>query len=1120
MATDGYLRYPHVRDDLLVFIAEDDVWLADTGGGRTHRLTADCSPALTPRISPDGSLVAWVARRFGANEVHVAPIEGGVSRQLTHWGQPGTRVTGWASEQEVMVLSTTGEGGMVRMFAHAVPVDGGPSRRLPYGWAGDVSIGPEGGVLLSTYFWSEPARWKRYRGGTASQLWLDQEGAGTFERIFAELPSSLAFPVWTTGDDGRQRIGFCSDHEGHGQLYSAVVGREAPTTSQLSCRTATGLYARHASTDGRQVVYCAGGQVFLLDSMDDGVEPRRLDLPLGSARPLLRPYRVKAASHLGTISPDRTGRASAIESRGTITWVSHHGGPARTCATGSAVRRRLPVVLNDVRVAWVSDVDGDDAVELLDLHSPDAVPQTLVAAGGIGRVLEMCASPDGHRIALATHDGRVLTCDVPAAEITGVVVPEQVDSTTGDMSGLAFSPDSRWLAWSASGPGPWEDPGPRPLRQIKISNLDQGNVVAVTSLRFTDTDPVFTLDGKYLAFLSIRSLDPVYDSFSFDLSFPTGCRPHLVALTADDPSPFDPIVGGRPLEPPEPEQAALEAIAEERPSDVDEHATPESPSTRTRRTAPRTTVDVDGLEHRIVAVPVEAGRYCGLAAAKHGLTWLREPLSGELGDNRATVDSEPERARAEHFDLRTSRLTTVAASADHVELTGDGNWLLVVDHNRVSVVPSDKPASPKEDGDNTVVSVDLDRLTVEVDPSAEWRQMLDEAWRLMRDHFWREDMGGVDWQAARDRYEPMLDRLGSHDDLIDVIWEMQGELGSSHAYAIPPPADADPDNRQGLLGADLEYREGAWVIKRVVPGDPSDRSARSPLLAPGVHARTGDEIVAVDGVATSRTASPLSLLVGKAGGPVEVTLRPDGGAETRRVVVLPLADEFPLRYQDWVADRRAYVHAQTGGKVGYLHVPDMMSAGWAQLHRDLRTEVPRDALIVDVRSNSGGHTSQLVLEKLARKIIGWDLVRGYGPNSYPGDARRGPLVAIADMFAGSDGDIITAAIQSLGLGPVVGTRTWGGVVGYDGRYSLVDGTLVTQPRYSFWFENLGWSVENYGVEPDIEQPVSPQDRVAGRDVQLDRALTEVERLLQETPPATPPQIPDLATPRGRSRFET
>jgi tricorn protease len=274
-----------------------------------------------------------------------------------------------------------------------------------------------------------------------------------------------------------------------------------------------------------------------------------------------------------------------------------------------------------------------------------------------------------------------------------------------------------------------------------------------------------------------------------------------------------------------------------------------------------------------------------------------------------------------------------------------------------------------------------------------------------------------------------------------------------------------------------------------------------------VAAQLGDAIVAVDGRATAEHTSPGSLLVGTAGKPVELTLAPGAGGSPRRVVVVPLADETALRYQDWVNGRRAYVHAQTDGRVGYVHVPDMVSGGWAQLHRDLRTEVGRDGLIVDVRGNRGGHTSELVLEKLIRRIIGWDLSRGYQPRPYPTDARRGPMVTVTDAYAGSDGDIITAAIRSHELGPVVGTRTWGGVIGIDGRYSLVDGTVVTQPRYSFWFEQFGWDVENYGVDPDVEVIATPQDRVADRDIQLDQALRLVRRLLGRTPAKQPPELP-------------
>jgi tricorn protease len=1076
-----------VGGELVTFVAEDDVWLGSTAGGRAYRVSGDQVPTAWPRLSPSRSLVAWTARRGGASEVYVAPTEGGVSRQLTFWGRPGTRVTGWVSDEEVLVLSAAGESNHARMYAHAVAVDGGPSRRLPYGWAGDMAFGPDGGALLSTYFWTEPARWKHYRGGTASQLWLDRDGDGVFERIFADLTSNLASPVWATAPKGTQRIGFCSDHEGRGQIYSAAVSDGSPSTADLVRHTDGDFYARHASSDGRQVVYCAGGDLFLLDSLDIDAEPRRLDVRLGSNRPLLQRRRVKLMQNLEAISTDNTGRASAVESRGTVSWVGHRDGPVRALAAGSDVRRRLPVVLDGRRVGWVTDADGDDAVQVLDLEQPDPTPQTLLASGRAGRVLEMAGSPDGRQVALATHDGRLLSCAVSPGGIDHPVEPRELDATTGDLSGLSCSPDSRWLAWSASGPRPWEEPGPRPLRQIKMADLTTGEVFPVTSLRFTDTEPVFTLDGRHLAFLSVRSLDPVYDAFSFDLTFPGGCRPFIVPLASDTASPFDPMVGGRPV-------GTIEAS---------------DPAALPPTTPPTTRVDVEGLEHRLVAVPVEAGRYSHLAAVKGGLAWSREPLLGQLGEDLPKPDEEAARARVEHFDLRTSTLQTIVPEADRFEATVDGSRLVVLDRDKLRVVPSDRP-SDKQDADGpSAVQVDLDHATVEVDPPAEWRQMYDEAWRLMRDHFWRSDMGGVDWAGARERYLPLLDRIGSHDDLVDLIWEMHGELGSSHAYCIPPQQEPDSGRRQGLLGADLEYSDGGWRITRIVPGEASDRRARSPLLAPGTGAGVGDAIVAVDGRPTSRTRGPLSLLVGAADKPVELTLRPRERDDLRRVVVVPLADETPLRYQEWVNGRRAHVHDRTEGRVGYLHVPDMMSGGWAQLHRDLRTELTRDAVVVDVRGNSGGHTSQLVLEKLVRRIIGWNVARGYAPDSYPSDARRGPMVTIADMYAGSDGDIITAAIQSLGLGPVVGTRTWGGVIGIDGRYRLVDGTMVTQPRYSFWFERFGWSVENHGVDPDVEVPVSPQDRVAGNDVQLDHALDLVQRLLHETPPQVPPPLPDL-----------
>jgi tricorn protease len=432
--------------------------------------------------------------------------------------------------------------------------------------------------------------------------------------------------------------------------------------------------------------------------------------------------------------------------------------------------------------------------------------------------------------------------------------------------------------------------------------------------------------------------------------------------------------------------------------------------------------------------------------------------------------------------------------------------MVIEDRGDLRVVPSDSKA---DEDSADCVEIDLSRVRVVVDPAAEWAQMYAENGRLMRDHFWRTDMGGVDWQGELDRYRPLVAEVGSHDDLVDLLWEVQGELGTSHAYVLPARGGGDPLARQGLLGADVERDEsGQWRVARVVPGETSDPNARSPLVAPGVAVRAGDLLLAVDGRPVDSLLGPAPLLVGTAGKPVELTVRPAGGGEPRRVVVVPLASERRLRYHDWVAGRRAHTHQRSDGRVGYLHVPDMMGTGWAQLHRDLRVELAREAVVLDVRDNSGGHTSQLVVEKLARRVVGWSFGRGYQPSRYPDDAPRGPVVAVTNEYAGSDGDIVNAAIKALGVGPVVGQRTWGGVIGIDMRFSLVDGTSVTQPRYATWLQDVGWGVENHGVDPDVPVEFPPQVRAAGEDPQLDTAVDLALAALADRPAATPPALPE------------
>jgi tricorn protease len=394
--------------------------------------------------------------------------------------------------------------------------------------------------------------------------------------------------------------------------------------------------------------------------------------------------------------------------------------------------------------------------------------------------------------------------------------------------------------------------------------------------------------------------------------------------------------------------------------------------------------------------------------------------------------------------------------------------------------------------------------------------MLHEVWRLQRDQFWVSDMSGIDWEAVYARYEPLVDRISTRSELSDLIWETQGELGTSHAYEMGGDHRRPPSVTLGNLAAEfvLASDGSSYEITRIVEGDPWDAAADSPLNAIGVQAKVGERVVAVNGQPVSRERPPQALLVHQANTKVELTLASGGAAAdaptrdahaagARTVVVTTLADEMPARYREWVERNRAWVHDQSHGRVGYLHLPDMMSAGFAEFHRYFGTECDRDALIVDVRYNRGGHVSQLLLEKVARRRLGYDLTRWGQPEPYPVESPAGPVVALTNEHAGSDGDIFSHCFKLMHIGKLVGMRTWGGVIGINPRHKLVDGSETTQPEYSFWFTDVGFAVENYGTDPEIEVDNAPQDAKADRDRQLETALATALELAGKATPSKP-----------------
>ncbi|WUH95921.1 PDZ domain-containing protein [Streptomyces sp. NBC_00433] len=1223
--SDGaYLRFPHLHGGMLCFAAEDDIWVAPLGPpggspGRAWRVTADRTRVGPPRLSPDGATIAFTTWRSLDPEVYLVPSDGGTARRLTYWGGADTRVCSWTPDGHVLAVSSYGQPFSYYTWAHSVPVECGPGGPLPWGPVSDIAVrddddsGEAGGerrtLLLTGTPPHEPHAWKRYRGGATGRLWLHGE------RLVPDIDGHLASPMFVAG-----RIAFLSDHEGVGNLYSCL-----PDGTGLRRHTDhADFYARNAATDGERVVYQCAGDLWLAEDLasPDAV-PRRLDMRLGGARSGRRPYQVPAASNVDGLAIHPSGRASAVCVRGSLYWLTHRDGPARTIADAAGARVRLPAMLGDTGlVGYVTDAGGEDGIELaplpgrasralsrgpetaaeaaetavaveaaLDIAEPsdtpaDAAPDTvpvggaqsrtaggddripagddrtkagdhriapgddhtvrtgstrvayvdgaisLDAAGGndsgpppgdtsdavtrlavgrLGRVLELVSSPDGGTLAVASNDGGLLLVTTGVATDTSSdggatryddtdsatadvdvddrnppgTVKELVRSTNGPVRDLAFSPDSAWLTWSHPGVG-------RSLRSVKIARLSDHTIIDVTNGRFEDEQPVFTRDGRYLAFLSWRGFDPVYDVHTGDLSFPLGCRPYLVPLNSATPSPFALPVDGGP-------------VGSASGSGLD-------PGESGGDSDGPVVVEAEGLPSRVTPFPVPASKYSSLEPVQGGLVWMRWPISGALGETFVNPTDPSSRPSLEFFNLAKSKKTELVHHMDWYAVSGDGRRLAVYDEAELAVLPANERGD-----DDTTVYVDMRRILHEVDPGAEWQQSYAEAGRLIRDYFWAPDMCGVDWPAVLDQYHPLVDRVATPDEFADLLREVLGELGTSHAYVAAARRNEGPPHYQrpiGLLGADFQHnKDGTWTVIRILPGESSDSKARSPLAGTGI--REGAVLTHVDGRPVDPHAGPFPLLAGAGGTTVELTFRPPGGrGAPRRVAIVPLIDDRPLRYQHWVAKRRKVVRRLSGGRCGYLHIPDLGGSGWAQFNRDLRKEVAYDALLVDVRGNAGGNISELVIEKLTRTVLGWDLTRNAQPVSYAGNAPRGPVVAIADEATSSDGDMITAAFKLLGLGPVVGLRTWGGVVGMTGRHRLGDGTVITVPMNAAWFDAYGWSVENQGVAPDIECLRTPLDWAEGRHGQLDVAVRTALALLSQHPAATPP---DLSTRPDRAR---
>lgn len=1108
-ARQGYYHHPTVQDQHVVFICEDDLWSVALNGGIPRRLTSNLGIVSFPRLSPDGKWLAFCGREEGQPDVYVMPAEGGEMRRLTFFGSVFKIATWTPDSAAILFLST--QGARIppdQPIVYRVSLAGEYPQRFLNCPVRNIALNPAGPGLAIGRNNFDNARWKRYRGGTAGEIWVDPDFSEAVKREshFAKLhlpEGNPNGPLWVGN-----RLYFASDHDGVGNLYSCTL-----TGADLQRETAhRDFYVRHPATDGKTIVYQAGADLFALDAATR--EGRRI--PIQWRSPLVQTQRKfsSAARYLENYHLHPKGHSIAITARGKLFSMAHWEGAPVQFGTREGARYRLAHWLHDgKRLIAVSDhnTDGEEKLTLFS-GEPTLEPDRIIDAPP-GRIQSLQVSPTQAQVIITTSRLDLWLINLDSGE------PRRLDHNEfAEITGVAYSPDGRWLAYRKA--------LTEETRAIFLCELDSGAVHQITRPVLRDYYPHFDPDGRYLYFLSMRILNPVNDSVQFAVSFPSASKPYLVTLRKELANPFLPL----PAAPGEESAVKLDAVKnsagtaqtgaangkEEKPA---EPANGAEKSESKEKPAEAMRIDLDGIQDRVVEFPVKEGIYRQVLGIKDKVVFTSFPVRGraDLGDSSAS-DEDDEKGTLWVYDFVTQKLEAIAYDVQSVQVANGGKTLSYRNGRRVRVLKAgEKPGDNSEGATRKSGWLDLDRSRFTIDPRAEWRQMFREAWRLQREFFWTENMSGVDWQKVFNHYYPLVERIATRSEFSDLVWEMQGELGTSHAYEAGGDYRSAPYYSIGRLGADLEYdgENKRYHFAKIYRGDVWLKDCSSPLCAPGLDISEGDVLLAINGVPLSLTVTPGQLLTNLAGHDVVLTVQSaQPESLPRHVTVKALRDEYKARYRDWIERNTQRVTEATDGRVGYLHIPDMGTEGLIEFHRYYLAQTHKAGLIVDVRYNGGGNVSQILLDKLIRRPLGYDVRRWGTPQPYPSHAMGGPMVALTNEFAGSDGDIFCHSFKLLRIGPLIGKRTWGGVIGIDHRYTLVDGGRTTQPQYSFWFTDVQWRLENYGVDPDLVVDFDPDSHLRGEDPQLERAIVEAKRLLEETG-ATPPKFdgrPNLALP--------
>ena len=1057
------LRFPAVHGPQLVFTYAGDLYTVAITGGEARKLTNAPGFEMFARFSPDGSQIAFTGNYDGNTEVYVMPAHGGEPKRLTYTATlnrddvsdrmgPNNIVMGWTPDGKNVIYRSRKQSFNAfvgQLFS--VPAKGGMSVELPLPEGGWSSFSADGAQLAYNRVFREFRTWKYYRGGMADDIWIHDFSTKTTKNI-TNHPAQDIFPMWF-GDE----IFFVSDRDRTANIF--VYNVKTQQTNKVTNYTEYDV--KFPSAGDKAIVYENGGDIFCLDVATRNA--RKISVRINddgfAGRNVLKDVSKEIQS--ADVSPD--GKRLVLSAHGEVFTVPVKSGITRNLTLSSGANDRNACWSPDGQwIAFISDSSGEFEIHIQKQDGSEPAIQLTTGADTYKFNIEW--SPDSKKILWNDKKMRLQFVDIKTKDVTLVV-----QSPRWEFSQFAWSPCSRWVTYVET--------AENQFGRVFIFNTENKKKTAITDIWYDSGSPSFSRDGKYLFFVSDRNFTPTYSEVEWNHIYQRMSRIYAVALAADTPNPFAPV------------NDEVKSNADEAKKDaqkVDPKAKTES---KKEETVAITKIDTIGLAGRIFDLPIAADRYRNLQNEGNKLYYQR-------GNNIYMYDLEKQK----ETELGQGMNYTLSADGKNMLVTKGGEYW-VMDTPTAKINLEDK-------------AIDLSGLKMYVVKQAEWKQIYDECWRQMRDFFYVSNMHGVDWPAMREKYAVLLPFAKTKDDVNYLIGEMIGELNVGHAYISGGDRVQVPRLQMGLLGAKIskDAASGFFRIDSIMAGANWNKDLRSPLTEIGVDAKKGDYITAINGQSLEKTSDIYQFLVGMANRQIELQLNSKPALSgSRKVIVIPVADESGLYYYNWVQANIRKVDKATNGQVGYIHIPDMGVEGLNEFAKHFYPQLNKKALIIDDRGNGGGNVSPMIIERLQREIQRANISRNsLIPTQTPSQMMIGPKVLLINKYSASDGDLFPYGFKNYGLGKVIGTRSWGGVVGIRGSLPFVDGSDLRKPEYATYSSETGeWIIEGLGVEPDIVIDNDPAREYAGIDDQLNKAIEVILEEMKNYRPIPPvPDAPD------------